>query len=403
MVKSINYKEINMKVIKYLLPLLALTSLLFSCSTEHQLDHIDPNAPAPAQIKNVRVEETPGGALLKYTLPDDPNIAYVKAVYEIQPGVFREGKSSFYVDTLSLVGFGDTLSHEVRLYSVGKNEKASNPLIIKVTPKQPPVKSVFSTVDLNAAFGGLRVSFKNTTQAKLALVVMVDSLNNNIWSPVTTFYTEAPQGNFYARGFNPTEKKFAVFVRDRWNNKSDTLQKSLTPMLEQLIVKPFANVALPTDTYDYVEVFSLDKLWDNSLAPNTAVFATKGTAPMPQWFTLDLKKKVVLSRFKEFQRQGYEYAGFCVKTFEIWGSNAPDQDGGWNNWQLLGSFESFKPSGPGTITPEDRAYASFNGEDFDFETQPPAVRYIRFKTTSTYGSAGQVCIAELTFWGQPIE
>ena len=77
-----------------------LVALLgYSCSKEGRLDFVDSNAPAPAQISAVKVDATPGGGILTYTLPADPNLAYVKAVYEIQPGVFREAKSSRYTDT----------------------------------------------------------------------------------------------------------------------------------------------------------------------------------------------------------------------------------------------------------------------------------------------------------------
>ncbi|MBE8721234.1 DUF5000 domain-containing lipoprotein [Sphingobacterium pedocola] len=390
-----------MKRTYYLLLSICLLAVTFGCEKEGRLDHIDPNAPAPQQISNVRVTELPGAAVLKYNTPADPNFSYVKAVYEIQPGVFREGKSSMYIDTLELVGFGDVRTYNVKLYSVGKNEKASDPLVIRITPKSPPVKEVFKDLTLENTFGGIKVSFTNESQAKLSIVVMVDSTGQNTWAPVTTFYTGALEGSFSARGYEPEEKRFAVFVRDRWNNKSDTLIKALTPMFEELIPKPWSALRLPGDTYDYVESFSVEKLWDNNLAQNAGIFATTGTAPIPQWQTIDLGKPVVLSRMKSFQRQGYEYSGAAVRSFEIWGSNNPVPDGSWDSWQLMGTFNSFKPSGQPSpiVTPEDRQYASFAGEDFDFELMP-AVRYIRYKTTSTYGSAGQVVIAELSFWGQ---
>ncbi len=391
-----------MKRFEYIIWVLLLASALFGCSKDEQFNYTDQNAPAPSQVSNIKIEETPGGAILTYEIPVSSNLSYIKAVYEIQPGVYREAISSVYSDTLSLVGFGDTLTHEVKLFSVGKNEKASEPVIISVTPKTPPVSSVFQTLDLTATFGGVRVSFKNDLQANLAIFVMVDSTGLSTWAPVTTFYTKAKEGKFSARGYEPEEKKFAVFIKDRWNNRSDTLIKNITPKYEELIPKiDFRAVYLPTDTYQFVESFSIEKLWDGSLAQNTSIFATLHTSPMPQWFTIDLGHKISLSRFKEFQRSGYEYSGAAVKSFEIWGSNNPDLDGGWNNWTLLGKFDSFKPSGLplNSVAPEDRTYASFNGEDFEFDAVPP-VRYIRFKTLETYGNILQIVIAELTFWGQ---
>lgn len=389
------------KILFYFIMVIFAT-IWYSCTKENRIDHIDQQAPAPAQVSSVKVENNAGGAILTYKVPIDPNYSYVKAIYEIQPGVFREAKSSIFKDTLLLVGFGDTLTHEVKIYSIGKNEKASEPLLINVNPLTPPIKTVFKDVNILAAFGGVKVTFKNDVQAKLAIVVMVDSTGQNTWAPVTTFYTGAKEGSFSVRGFDSVEKKFAVYIRDRWNNKSDTLIKPLIPLYEQLLPKKdFRALKLPTDTYKYVETFWMEKLWDDLYNQDLNIFASMPPSPIPQWVTIDLGHNVKLSRMKEFQRHDYDYVGPAVKSFEIWGSNAPDIDGGWTHWALMGTFNSFKPSGSplGTKTAEDTNYAVFLGEDFDFDIFP-TVRYIRFKTTETYGGANYVVIAELTFWGQ---
>ncbi len=393
-----------MKRLSYIITSLLLASLWSSCTKEGRIDHLDPRAPAPALISNVKVEELPGGAIITYKIPQDPNLSYVKAVYEIQPGTFREAKASYYTDTLKLVGFGDTLNHEVKLYSVGKNEKESSPISIQVTPLTPPVRTVFSTLTLDATFGGVQITFQNSSQANLAIEVMVDSTGQNTWAPVTTFYTGALQGAFSARGFDTTSRRFAVFVRDRWNNKSDTLIKSLSPIYEELIPKnTWSALHLPTDTWQYAESFTLEHLWDNNIQGYGGIFASTNASVLPQWFTIDLGKKVVISRVVEHQMfSDHLYAGSAVKKFELWGSNDPNPDGGWTRWQLLGTFNSFKPSGlpMGKITDEDRNYAWLHGEDFAFDHLLPAVRYIRWKSLETYGSSGQVVIAEIDLWGQ---
>ena len=386
----------------YFFAALLITILWYGCKKEGRIDHLDDNALAPTQIASVSLVAIPGGAIITYKLPKDPNLSYVKAIYEIQPGVFREAKSSIYTDTLSIVGYGDTLSHEVKLYSVGKNEKLSRPVVIHVHPLEPPVKSVFRDLSLLASFGGVKVLFKNSTQANLALVLMMDSTGLGDWAPVSTFYTKALAGSFSARGYDSTERKFCVFVRDRWSNKSDTLKKQLKPLYEIVIPKDkFKTVHLPTDTWVPAESFFLEKIFNGK--PGWDGFASSNASKIPQWFTIDMGRKVMLSRMKEYQfNSDHLYRGSALKAFEIWGSNAPDADGGWTQWQLLGSFKSFKPSGlpMGQLSDIDINYASFLGEDFDFENVIPAVRYIRLKSLESYSSAGQVTISELTFWGQ---
>ncbi|MBS0029882.1 DUF5000 domain-containing lipoprotein [Chitinophaga sp. 22321] len=389
---------------KKLLYIIAVILITTACKKEGRIDYTDGNTPAPAPISEVKVMANPGGALLTYKIPADPNLSYVKAVYEIREGVFREAKASYYTDTIRLVGFGDTLVHNVQLFSVGKNEKASSPVAVKVQPLRPPVQSTFASITMEATFGGVQIAFKNDAKDNLSITVMLDSTGQNTWTTVNTFYTGAPLGNYSVRGFDITVRKFAVFVRDRWSNKSDTLIKTLKPIYEAPIPKnTWSALRLPTDTWVPAEAYTIEHLWDNNIQGYGSIFASTNSSILPQWFTLDLGKKVVLSRIVEHQiSSGHFYAGSAVKKFELWGSNDPSPDGSWDHWELLGSFNSFKPSGLplGQTSAEDLDYAWFKGEDFSFDRLLPAVRFIRFKTLETYSMSGQIVIAELDLWGQ---
>lgn len=390
-----------MKKSIYLIAGMMLFVLFQQCKRDDRLDHIDENAPAPAQVSNIKSISTLGGAILTYKIPSDPNLSYVKAVYEIQPGVFREGKSSYYTDSLKLEGFGDTNEYKVKLYSVGKNEKASEPLEVTIKPLIPPVISAFEDLTMEAGFGGVKIRFKNKLEANIAIVLQGDTTGSGTILPIQTFYTKTPAGSFSVRGMSSTEKKFSVYLKDRWNNKSPALVKSFTPLFEQKVPKPFATVKLPTDEWEPVEPnYPMERLWDNDI---NSIFASRHTTVLPQWFTLDLGKTVILSRMKMNQRAPeYTYTGANVKSFEIYSSNNPNSDGSFGNWKLLGSFKSFKPSGlpMGTVTQEDINYAYTQGEDFEFDGLQQGYRYIRFKSLETYGGGAQVTIAELNFWGK---
>jgi hypothetical protein len=392
-----------MKKLQYFISILFFVTLLISCKEEVNV-YFDRNAPAPANVADIKVEATPGGAIITYKIPVDPNLSYIKAVYEIQPGIFREAKSSYYTDKVALVGFGDTLSHDVKLFSVGKNEKESEPLLVNFKPLIAPVQSAFKMLDVSPTFGGVNVSFKNSTQANLAIVLIEDTTGLGTWAPVTTFYTAALEGSFSARGYDAMERKFAIYLRDRWNNRSDTFVKVLTPLYEELIDKnTFKGIALPSDAALLDIGKKVDILFDGITNLQANLYATLSTNTIPQWFTFDMGKTVVISRFKAFHRKNYAYAANVPEIFELWGSNSPNINGSWDSsWQLLGKFNSFKPSGlpSGKLSTDDVDYAVVNGEDFEFKVIPPAVRYVRFKTLKTYGDIGQVVLSELTFWGE---
>jgi len=389
---------------RYIHSLLAVMTLIVysSCKREDRIDHFDSNAPAPAPVTNPKYTGTPGGAWVTYEAPRDPNLAYIKAVYEIAPGVLREAKSSYYTDTLKLEGYGDTSFHEVQLYSIGRNEKASDPVKLQVKPLTPPVYTAFDSLQLEPAFGGVKIRFQNPAEGNIAIVLISDTTGNGVWTPISTFYTKAPKGVFSYRGLPPTQRKYALYLRDRWNNKSATLIKTLTPLFEEKVPKPFKALILPTDETIPVESqYPMERMWDDMI--DQGIFATRHSSSTPQWFTIDLQRSVVISRMKMHQRgENYTYTGSNVKSFELWGSNDPDANGGWTKWVLMGTFQSYKPSGlpPGQVTAEDRDYGHTKGEDFDMPDIPAAYRYLRFKTTSTYGGGPQITIAELSFWGQ---
>lgn len=393
--------------------------LLYACREEGRLDQIDDTAPAPAAVTVKEIINREGGAIIKYNIPDDKNLLGVKAVYD-RNGEICETKASIYVDSLIVEGYADTQNHTVKIYSVGRNTKLSQAVEITVKPLIPPVRAV--EIDMTASFGGVNVFFnENRTNAALSLVLLVDSTGTGNWEQLQIFYAKSFSGRFARRGLPNRESRFALFVRDKWNNYSDTLVKSLSPLEEEKIPKDrFRNARLPGDTWEAVEAnnpgYAIDKLWDGleSSSPGGSgwgfIFATPFTSPMPQHFTIDLGRRVLISRFKMWPRDWEIYEGSCPRTFQLWGTDAPPPDGSWNNWQLLGEWEMFKPSGyesngaVGVVTAEDRAYL-FSGGDYEV-TDFPEITHLRFRTLSTFNShgtsasAGQIIISELSFWGQ---
>ncbi|MGE9314562.1 DUF4959 domain-containing protein [Niabella sp. CJ426] len=398
---------------KYQILFLVLLSMLaFNCNrNEEYVNYTDANAPAPEQVSNVLVIPKSGGAHLVYKIPKDPNLRYIKAVYETTSGSRWEVKASYYTDTLKVEGFGDTNEYDVKLYSVGKNEKESEPLIVKVKPLQPVIQSAYETLQIAGTFGGINIKLQNPERSNLAVVIMQDTLNNGNYTELTTYYTAADNINFSVRGMDTTEKKIAVLLRDRWNNKTVQKKSNIKPWFEKLIDKgSWRALELPGDTYEYVESYPLRKIFDGGFG-YCCLFATRNYQ-LPHTFTIDLGRPVAISRMRTWLHPEAAYGGSHPKDFEIWGANTVNPDGDYvdlpnriyrDNWQKLGTFKSFKPSGEGPVTAEDRDYALNKGEEFDFEAGIPTVRYIRFKTLNTWGiSSGQVqvVIQELTLWGQ---
>ncbi len=376
----------------------------------------DENTPAPPRVTDIQVVSLPGGAKISYTLPKSDNLLYVMAEYSLRNKIIQK-KSSFYSNNLILEGFPDTSDYDIKLYSVSRNGVKSSPVDVTITPLTPPVISIFNSITIEPTFGGIRVNFENDNESEVKLtVVTTDSLGDLYMAD--TYYTKRKGGFFSIRGFEAKERKFGLYVLDRWNNYSDTLFVEITPWFEEQLDKfNFTPLHLPTDTYEaHLSGATLDKIWDGVWGVNAAgnIFHTKPIAGnMPQWFTFDLGVKARLSRFKFYHRLAGnsgagtdgQYSAGDPRIIEIYGSNAPDPDGSWDSWTLLGQFESIKPSGQASgWTTEDIQYAVHDGEDFEFpdEGQEP-YRYLRFKTLQVWGGQTYIYIAELTFWGEVIE
>lgn len=388
-----------------------LSILWYSCEEEGRIDFIDDSIPAPGKVSNVLVDNRPGGAVLRYTLPLDKNLLYVRAEYEIKSGVKRETKSSFFKDSLVIEGFGTPGTYDVRLFSVGKNEKESQPLTVQINPTTAPVQ--LATKKLRDTFGGVSIDFENSEEASLAIVLMADTANLGYESELITYYTSAPKGTFTYRGvdgLDPVEQKFSVYIRDRWNNYSDTVSANVVPWFEEYIPKnTWRDYTLQGDIPPVNASYPITRIWDE----NTDVDGFHGleTQVLPSTLTWDLGKSVKLSRLKFWPRNHADdrWKRGHPKVFEIWGSNGPNPTGAMDDsWIPLGRFESLKPSGTGTqITQEDIAFAQA-GIEFDFGITDFApdpfvpVRYIRFRTISTYANASfsTTHLLEISFWGE---
>lgn len=408
---------------KRLLCFLVLLSLL-ACKEEGRIDFIDENAPPPQPVEVLGVTNTLGGATIRFAVPNDNNLLGVKAVYS-RNGETVETKASLYVDTLSVKGFGNTAPQDIQLFSIGRNDKLSEPISVQIQPLPPPVQTV--KFDLDSGFGGVIVSVdSNRTEADLAVVLLADTLGTGNYIEMQTFHTKAQSIKFPRRGLKIERAKFGVFLKDRWNNVSDTIYKELLPIEEIKIPNDlFQNAALPTDFFDPAgeeHGFRMEQLWLGEDASDGQFYASSHSGPIPQSFTIDLGRRVTLSRIQKWPRPDYElYSSTAPRTFEVWGSENPNPDGSWDeSWFLIGEFEQFKPSGygegreVGPITDEDRDYW-YNRTEFDImptERAPDPYRpitHVRVKVLSTFQTYGtesdrsQVIIAQLALWGQLLD
>jgi len=395
-------------IFNYLLGLIAASTVVAGCKKTDLDTHgpIENDGTKPGVVTNVQVTNLPGAASITYTLPKDADLQYVLAEYSINSATTRQAKTSRYSDTIHVDGFNKAGEYSVTLYSVDRSENRSEPVTVKVNPTTPPYRMIAASLQIAEDFGGVNITFNNPGEDKIALVVLTKDHNNEL-VPVETFYTAIKDGSFSVRGYDTTARIFGAYIKDRWNNYSDTLYATVKPMPEKILDKRnFRQYRLPEDQPS-AWGWEMNYMWDGKFG-EPGFHTLQGATPQPHRFTFDMGVVAKLSRFKIMQRPGgWFYAHGNPRKYTMYGTaSEPDPSGSWNGWIKLRDCESIKPSGKpaGELTQEDRDHAmgaDGMGEEYVFPLSAPAVRYIRIEVHQNWSNTDFFHACEITFWGNP--
>jgi hypothetical protein len=361
----------------------------------------------PAAIQNVNVVNRAGKATINYKLPVDQNFLYVKAEYMLNNGEMIKVKSSYYSDSLVVEGFADTLEHEIKLYSVSRREISSDPVSVKVKPLKAPIWFIRKSIEVNNSFGGYQLTAVNTSKEPVAILVMKKNVfgewevDNN-----KSVYTSVDSIKVKISGLDTLVQNFALAVRDRWGNVTDTLFKDVKPFYEvELSSSRFKSFPLPGDPVQQPGA-SVANMWDGRRGwPVSFTSLAAETLFVPSTVTVDLGisaklSKVWIGPFKELSNLYYSFT--TMKRFEIWGSSSPNLNGTMDeSWILLGSYTLKKPSGPGPTETNDDQAAALAGFFWDVDINAPKVQYIRFRCLENFGGSCPQSIDEMKVYGDP--
>lgn len=363
----------------------------------------------PGPVTNIEVENLPGKAKITYTLPSSKNLLYVKAEYQLASGEMAVAKSTYYQDSIIVEGFADTDPHEVLLYSVSRNEVASEPVLVTVTPLEAPMKQVFKTISITNAFGGYNLEAKNPTRDNIAVMVMRrNDFGEFEVDNFRSIFTRTDSIVSKIRGLDTLEQEMAVFVRDNWGNSSDTLFTTIKPIYEaRLDPSLFRGFVLPGDAPQVTNGARLEYMWNGLLGwPNTSFTHQINGGDGPHMITFDTGVLAKISRIwiRPYPEGDRWYYLSTMKRFEIYGSEQPSLDGALDDsWVLLGSYEVVKPSGLpyGEDSAEDQATAAA-GFSWEVDLNAPKVRYIRIRCLENFAGGTAQSINEIEVYGSTL-
>ncbi|GHV65544.1 hypothetical protein FACS1894199_06500 [Bacteroidia bacterium] len=407
-----------MKSMKNSIFAVCICCLLFSACSEDPIGQYSVDSTPPKPVSNPQVTNFRGGATITYDLPDETDLLCVQAQFTLPNGKKQDIKVSSFSNVLTVKGFGRSQEYTLSLVAVDKSQNESTPVEVLIKPDDAIIYDVVNSVETKVSFGGFRVNWENATQDEVVVTFLKKNATGK-YEMVDAIYSTEQNAQRAIRGQEAVPTTFAVFVRDKYNNHTDTVDFELmTPYVEQLIDnKNFREMPLlPAFSLYSWSYPSLSVLWDDVLVAVGSAYQTvyqfnAAPADINKYFTMDLGAKVKLSRFKMWGRTDYYFRLYHPLDFYLMGTNdltvaqnSASTDAEWGG-PIINCI-SHRPSGLGADVEaigEDFEYAAA-GEEFEFTGDEPAVRYIRFKMRENWNSTpGAPChIAELRFWGEPI-
>src|SRR5690606_32110942 len=149
-------------------------------------------------------------------------------------------------------------------------------------------------------------------------VVVKDEQGN--YEELDNFYGAQPVGDVAVRGMDTTEVEIGMFVRDRFENYTDTLFSFHKPLFEMELVNTkfdgfpqSANHPLGS----WPSYKNMDILWDGQIQPDGNVYYIAPSGAPGPYLTMDLGETVKLSRMRFWSRQAWIFQLHSPKHFEI--------------------------------------------------------------------------------------
>ncbi len=386
-----------------------VVALFMGCEpSESPVEIISSDQAKPGVVTDVRVENLNGESRITYRLPDARNLLYVLARYPINDERVRESKTSYYRDTIVVDGFAREGEYEVTLYTVSRANVLSDPVVVSVNPKKPNYQLVNDNLQISADFGGANFFGENPSGTPISVHLLAYNERTDEFDELEPEYVTGRTVDVSIRGYEAQERRFGVYTSDRFGNTSEVRYATLTPLFETLLDKSkFFVYRLPSDGpigYGWELHYFFDGKTDGNGWHTT-------TSPLMAG-TFGIGQTAKISRFVLWNRLPDMYGYQNPKEITIWGSDVDNpQDhplprvsepgtvaGDWVN---MGNFSyPNPPSGlPGSqANAADNAYAA-QGINFRMPSTAPAVKYVRFVCTQTWGGLNYVNAMEISFYG----
>lgn len=224
-------------MIRRILFLLPLFFIFFACSDDDKVGF-----DVPVGFRKISFEPVPGGAVMRYRLPDNMDIFGVRARYNDAYGRQLVKEGTYLTDTLLLTGFAEARTDEpVRLTFLNSKLEESAPLDMTFNTADAATVALFDNLSVNPFWGGFNVIYTSPSVVE---------------GTVHIFYV----------GINPTTKQEDNILVGSYPilEGGDTLNFELKQALDELIVvvrtDDFEGNTVKMQTYEGIEAMAMEML-----------------------------------------------------------------------------------------------------------------------------------------------
>lgn len=201
---------------KILLLLLALSGFV-ACQDDDEI-----RFEVPVEFRKISFDPVPGGAVMRYRLPDNLDVFGVRARYKDAYGRQLEKDGTYLTDSLVLNGFNEARTNEpVQLTFFNSNLVESEPIEMTFNTENAATVALFDNLTVNSFWGGFNVTYSSPSTVE---------------GTVHIFYI----------GTNPATQQLDSILVGSYPivEGGDTLNFELKQVLDQL------NVVVRTDDFD---------------------------------------------------------------------------------------------------------------------------------------------------------
>lgn len=224
--------------INYLFIFAALLLFAISCEEKNGAESDDTVPPAPPS--NVTYEPLYGGARFFYDVPEDEDVLSVEARYTNADGNSFTFSSSYFVDSLDVYGFGDTIPYTVDLYARDRAGNISDVVAVEVTPLESAISRVVESLELKPGFSSFFVDWENELEQSINVYIDFTYTENGEERSLTSvFSSNLKEDRRFVENLDlgpddPLDVK--IRVSDIYGNMSEPVDMGTITLLEDNLI-----------------------------------------------------------------------------------------------------------------------------------------------------------------------